>query len=103
MNFAVFFIGGPSFAFVRSPWMLLAAAIPLVKLPLGEYPDVTPPTVQVSAGYPGDNAQVVAGTVAEPREQVINGVDVMLYMNIQMAIDGRMVVSIDYEQGTDPE
>ncbi len=75
----------------------------LLKLPLSEYPAVTPPTVQVSASYPGANPQVIADTVAAPLEQVINGVDGMLYMNTQMAIDGRMVISIAFEQGTDPD
>ncbi|MEX8984911.1 efflux RND transporter permease subunit, partial [Salmonella enterica] len=101
MKFTHFFIARPIFAIVLSLLMLLAGAIAFLKLPLSEYPAVTPPTVQVSASYPGANPQVIADTVAAPLEQVINGVDGMLYMNTQMAIDGRMVISIAFEQGTD--
>lgn len=103
MKFTHFFIARPIFAIVLSLLMLLAGAIAFLKLPLSEYPAVTPPTVQVSASYPGANPQVIADTVAAPLEQVINGVDGMLYMNTQMAIDGRMVISIAFEQGTDPD
>ncbi|MCF3793199.1 efflux RND transporter permease subunit, partial [Salmonella enterica] len=71
--------------------------------PLTAEPAGTPPTVQVRASYPGANPHVIADTVAAPLEQVINGVDGMLYMNNQMAIDGRMVISIAFEQGTDPD
>lgn len=78
MKFTHFFIARPIFAIVLSLLMLLAGAIAFLKLPLSEYPAVTPPTVQVSASYPGANPQVIADTVAAPLEQVINGVDGML-------------------------
>ncbi|KAG1246657.1 hypothetical protein G6F65_020569 [Rhizopus arrhizus] len=83
--------------------MLLAGAIAFWQLPLSEYPAVTPPTVQVTASYPGANPEVIADTVAAPLEQVINGVEGMLYMNSQMATDGRMVLTIAFKQGTDPD
>lgn len=86
MKFTHFFIARPIFAIVLSLLMLLAGAIAFLKLPLSEYPAVTPPTVQVSASYPGANPQVIADTVAAPLEQVINGVDGMLYMNTQMVV-----------------
>ena len=103
MKFPHFFIARPIFAIVLSLLMLLAGAIAFWQLPLSEYPAVTPPTVQVTASYPGANPEVIADTVASPLEQVINGVEGMLYMNSQMATDGRMVLTIAFKQGTDPD
>lgn len=103
MKFPHFFIARPIFAIVLSLLMLLAGAIAFWQLPLSEYPAVTPPTVQVTASYPGANPEVIADTVAAPLEQVINGVEGMLYMNSQMATDGRMVLTIAFKQGTDPD
>jgi gold/copper resistance efflux pump len=103
MKFPHFFIARPIFAIVLSLLMLLAGAIAFWQLPLSEYPAVTPPTVQVTASYPGANPQVIADTVAAPLEQVINGVEGMLYMNSQMATDGQMVLTIAFKQGTDPD
>jgi len=103
MKFPHFFIARPIFAIVLSLIMLLAGAIAFWQLPLSEYPAVTPPTVQVTASYPGANPEVIADTVAAPLEQVINGVEGMLYMNSQMAIDGQMVLTIAFKQGTDPD
>ena len=103
MKFPHFFIARPIFAIVLSLLMLLAGAIAFWQLPLSEYPAVTPPTVQVTASYPGANPEVIADTVAAPLEQVINGVEGMLYMNSQMATDGRMVLTVAFKQGTDPD
>ncbi|WP_338615379.1 efflux RND transporter permease subunit [Pigmentiphaga sp. CHJ604] len=103
MKFPHFFIARPIFAIVLSLLMLLAGAIAFWQLPLSEYPAVTPPTVQVTASYPGANPEVIADTVAAPLEQAINGVEGMLYMNSQMATDGRMVLTIAFKQGTDPD
>ena len=103
MNFPRFFIARPIFAIVLSLLMLLAGAIAFWQLPLSEYPAVTPPTVQVTASYPGANPEVIADTVAAPLEQVINGVENMLYMSSQMTTDGRMAISIAFKQGTDPD
>ncbi|KGD90180.1 transporter [Achromobacter sp. RTa] len=103
MKFPHFFIARPIFAIVLSLLMLLAGAIAFWQLPLSEYPAVTPPTVQVTASYPGANPEVIADTVAAPLEQVINGVEGMLYMNSQMAIDGQMVLTIAFKQGIDPD
>ncbi len=76
-----FFIDRPIFAWVISIVILLAGAVAVFVLPIAQYPDITPPTVQVTASYPGANAQVVADTVAAPIEQQVNGVEHMLYMS----------------------
>lgn len=98
MNFPRFFINRPIFAIVLSVLMLIAGAISYFQLPLSEYPQVTPPTVQVTASYPGANPQVIADTVASPLEQAINGVEGMMYMQSQMSTDGKMVLTISFEQ-----
>ena len=103
MNIPRFFVDRPIFAVVLSVLMLIAGGLTLLKLPLSEYPQVTPPTVQVTASYPGANPAVIAETVAAPLEQAINGVENMLYMSSQAATDGRMTLTIAFKQGTDPD
>lgn len=72
-------------------------------LPISQYPDVVPPTVQVTAVYPGASAEVVQKTVAVPLEEQINGVDNMMYMTSQCANDGSCVITVYFEVGTDPD
>lgn len=103
MNLPHFFINRPIFAIVLSALMLIVGALALFQLPLSEYPSVTPPTVQVSASYPGANPEVIAETVASPLEQSINGVEGMLYMSSQAATDGRMTLTVTFAHGTDPD
>lgn len=103
LKFPRFFVDRPIFAVVLSVLMLIAGGLALLKLPLSEYPSVTPPTVQVSAAYPGANPQIIAETVASPLEQAINGVEGMLYMSSQAATDGRMTITIAFKQGVDPD
>ena len=103
MKFPHFFIQRPIFAIVLSLFMLIAGALAFFQLPLSEFPSVTPPTVQVTASYPGANPNVIADTVAAPLEQAINGVEGMLYMSSQTSSDGRMVLTISFRQGTDPD
>ena len=99
--FTSFFINRPIFASVLSIFVTLAGGIALFGLPIAQYPDITPPTVEVSASYPGANAQVVADTVAAPIEQQVNGVEGMLYMASQCTNDGAYTLTITFEHGVD--
>src|SRR5436309_4819975 len=96
-----FFIDRPIFASVLSIVITLAGGIALFTLPVAQYPEITPPTVEVSAVYPGANAQVVADTVAAPIEQQVNGVEDMLYMSSQCANDGSYKLTVTFKPGTD--
>jgi gold/copper resistance efflux pump len=99
MTFPRFFIDRPIFAIVLSVLMVLAGIVAFFQLPLSEYPSVTPPTVQVTASYPGANPKVIGETVAAPLEQAITGVEGMLYMSSQSATDGRMILTVTFAQG----
>ncbi|CVD80390.1 Efflux pump membrane transporter BepE [Serratia marcescens] len=103
MTFPRFFIKRPIFAIVLSILTLIAGIVALFQLPLSEYPAVTPPTVQVTASYPGANPNVIAETVAAPLEQAITGVEGMLYMSSQAATDGRMTLTVTFAQGTNAD
>lgn len=103
MTFPRFFIDRPIFAIVLSILMVIAGAVAFFQLPLSEYPAVTPPTVQVTASYPGANPKVIAETVAAPLEQAITGVEGMLYMSSQSATDGRMILTVTFAQGTNAD
>jgi multidrug efflux pump len=97
--FSRFFIDRPIFATVLSIVITLAGAIALTRLPLAQYPQVTPPAVRVSCSYPGASAQVVAETVAAPIEQQVIGVENMLYMASQCANDGSYSLEVTFKQG----
>jgi len=101
MKFSHFFIDRPIFASVISILIMLVGAISYLSLPVSQYPEVVPPTVQVTATYPGASAAVVSESVATPLEQEINGVDDMIYMQSQSTNDGRMTLTISFEQGVD--
>jgi multidrug efflux pump len=98
---ARFFIDRPVLAWVISIVILLLGAIAAGLLPIAEYPDVTPPTIRVTANYPGANAQVVADTVAAPIEQQVNGVEKTMYMSSQSNNDGSYTLDVTFEIGTD--
>ncbi|MBE0367558.1 MULTISPECIES: efflux RND transporter permease subunit [Pseudoalteromonas] len=101
MSFSHFFIKRPIFAAMLSLVILIAGAISLFQLPVSEYPEVVPPTVVVTANYPGANPKVIAETVATPLEQEINGTENMLYMFSQATSDGRMTLTVTFALGTD--
>ncbi|MEZ5690763.1 MAG: efflux RND transporter permease subunit [Rickettsiales bacterium] len=103
MNISKFFIDRPIFASVLSILIFIAGFLSLWKLPISEYPDVTPPSIVVSAQYPGANPKVIADTVAAPLEEQINGVEDMLYMSSQATSDGQMSITITFKIGTDPD
>jgi multidrug efflux pump len=99
--FARFFIDRPILAWVISIVIILLGAIASGFLPTAEYPNITPPTVRVTANYPGANAQVVADTVAAPIEQQVVGVEGMLYMASQSNNDGSYSLDVTFDLGTD--
>lgn len=99
--FSKFFIDRPIFATVLALLIVVAGLVTLGILPIAQYPEITPPTVQVSAVYPGANAQTVAQTVGIPIEQQVNGVDGMLYMSSNSSSSGAYSLTITFAVGTD--
>ncbi len=99
--FSQFFINRPIFASVLSIIITLAGIVAYMALPVAQYPEIAPPTVEVSAIYPGANAEVVADTVAAPIEQQVNGVEGMMYMSSQCTNDGTYNLTVTFQHGVD--
>ena len=98
-----FFIDRPIFAAVLSIIIFVTGLIAIPLLPVSEYPDVVPPSVQVRAQYPGANPKEIAETVATPLEEAINGVENMMYMKSVAGSDGVLVTTVTFRPGTDPD
>jgi multidrug efflux pump len=103
MNISRFFIDRPVFAGVLSVLIFVVGLLTLRVLPISEYPEVVPPQVVVRAQYPGANPKVISETVATPIEEVINGVENMLYMSSQATTDGVLTLTVTFALGTDPD
>jgi HAE1 family hydrophobic/amphiphilic exporter-1 len=97
-----FFIERPVFAAVLAILITLIGAIAFPSLPVAQYPQIAPPTVNVTATYPGASAEVLADTVAAPIEESINGVEDMIYMSSQSTGDGKLTITVTFKLGTDP-
>src|SRR6201992_770523 len=102
MNLSKFFIDRPIFAGVISVIIFLAGLIAMTQLPISEYPEGVPPSVVVTAQFPGATPQTIAETVATPLEEQINGTENMLYMGSSAASDGTLTLTVTFKLGTDP-
>src|SRR3954452_12077919 len=98
--FARFFVDRPIFATVISVVIVIVGLVAMLKLPVAQYPEIAPPTVSVTATYPGASAKVVADTVATPIEQEVNGVENMIYMSSRCTNDGQMTLDVTFSLGT---
>src|SRR5437764_981131 len=100
MRLPHFFIDRPIFAAVVSIVFLIVGGVSYARLPIAQYPEIAPPTINVQGQYPGASADVVASTVVTPIEQQINGVENMIYMSSNSTADGRFTIAISFELGT---
>ncbi|MGF6177413.1 efflux RND transporter permease subunit [Ensifer sp. 4252] len=102
MNISAPFIDRPRFAMVIAVVTLIAGAIALLQIPVAQFPQITPPEVQVSASYPGANASVIIDSVGAPIEEQVNGVEGMMYMSSSSSDNGTYSLTVTFEAGTDP-
>lgn len=98
-----FFIKRPVFAWVIAIVIMLAGALAIKELPISQYPEIAPPSVSISATYPGASAQTVEESVTQIIEQNMNGLDKLLYMSSQSSSSGRADITLTFEAGTDPD
>ncbi|MGY4534630.1 multidrug efflux pump subunit AcrB [Pseudomonas sp. TE3786] len=101
MKLTHFFIEHPRFAGVLNIFVMLFGLAPLTGLPVAQYPNIVPPTVIVTASYPGASAETIAKTVATPLEQAINGVENMEYITSQSTGNGQLTITIIFKTGSD--
>lgn len=101
--FSAFFIERPKFALVIAIVLTLAGGLAMVMLPITEYPNIAPPSIQVSAVYPGASAEIVEMTVGTPIENAVNGVEDMIYMSSKSANDGSYNLTVTFAVGSDPD
>jgi hydrophobe/amphiphile efflux-1 (HAE1) family protein len=100
MRISHFFIDRPIFASVLSIVFVILGAVAFVRLPIAQYPEIAPPTINVTGQYPGASAEVVAATVVAPIEEQINGVENMLYVSSNSTADGRFSIAVTFDLGT---
>src|SRR5437763_9988815 len=99
MRISHFFIDRPIFASVLSIVFVILGAVAFVRLPIAQYPEIAPPTINVTGQYPGASAEVVASTVVAPIEEQINGVENMLYVSSNSTADGRFTIAVTFDLG----
>src|SRR5690349_11346472 len=101
MRLPHFFIDRPIFAAVLSILIVIIGAVSYPNLPVAQYPEIAPPTVVISASYPGATSETLAQTVAAPIEEAVNGVENMIYMSSSSTSDGTVAITVSFKQGTD--
>jgi HAE1 family hydrophobic/amphiphilic exporter-1 len=101
MRLPHFFIDRPIFAAVLSILIVIIGAVSYPNLPVAQYPEIAPPTVVISASYPGATSETLAQTVAAPIEEAVNGVENMIYMSSSSTSDGSVAITVSFKQGTD--
>ncbi|MBN8552223.1 MAG: efflux RND transporter permease subunit [Caulobacterales bacterium] len=101
MNISRFFIDRPIFAGVLSVFITVIGLFAMPLLPLSQYPEIAPPTININTAYPGASAETLAETVAAPIEQEVNGVEGMLYISSSSTSDGAVSITVTFQPGTD--
>ena len=102
MKLTHFFIEHPRFAIVVNIFITLFGLAAMVSLPIAQYPNIVPPTIDITTSYPGASAETIARTVATPIEQAVNGVESMDYITSQSTGDGRLTTTVIFKVGSDP-
>src|SRR5258707_9602087 len=98
-----FFIDRPNFAWVIAIIITLTGILAIRKLPVAQYPSIAPPSIAITVTYPGASAETVQDTVVQVIEQQMSGIDHLLYFSSESDKDGSMTITLDFEQGTDPD